>query len=67
MQRLVLKDPFANVIAENRAAPLASNKAQYMLFAGKKRPPGGWGTYTATYVVEREGQIVLKKDLELLF
>ena len=69
VQRLVLKDPFANVIAENRAAPLASNKAQYMLFAGKKRPPGGWeqGTYTATYVVEREGQIVLKKDLELLF
>ncbi|WP_246562847.1 M23 family metallopeptidase [Bradyrhizobium liaoningense] len=68
-QWLVVKDPLENVIAENRSAPLQGNKAQFMLFAGKKRPPGGWdrGTYKATYVVERDGQVVLKKDLELIF
>ena len=67
-QWLVIKDPLDNVIAENRSAPLQANKAQFMLFAGKKRPPGGWerGSYKATYVVERDGQIVLRKDLELM-
>ncbi len=52
---------------KTEAAPLQSNKAQYMLFAGKKRPPNGWdrGTYKATYTVEREGQVVLEKRLEL--
>ena len=66
-QRLVLKDPTGNVIAENRASQLEKDKAQYMLFTGKKRPPSGWdrGTYKATYVVERDGRVVLKKDLEL--
>ena len=66
-QRLVIKDPVGNVIAENRASQLDKNKAQFMLFAGRKRPATGWdrGTYKATYVVERDGQVVLKKDLEL--
>ncbi|MGY3607271.1 MULTISPECIES: M23 family metallopeptidase [unclassified Bradyrhizobium] len=66
-QGLVIKDPQGQVLAENRAAPLQSNKAQYMLFAGKKRPPNGWGrgTYKATYTVERDGQVVLEKQLEL--
>ena len=38
-----------------------------MLFTGKKRPATGWdrGTYKATYVVERDGRVVLKKDMEL--
>lgn len=67
-QWLVVKDPLGNVIAENRSAPLQGSKAQFMLFAGKKRPAGGWdrGSYKATYVVERDGQIVLKKDLDLV-
>jgi len=67
-QWLVIKDPLEHVIAENRSAPLQANKAQFMLFAGKKRPPGGWerGSYKATYVVERDGQVVLRKDLELM-
>ncbi|WP_152535606.1 M23 family metallopeptidase [Bradyrhizobium sp. Ai1a-2] len=66
-QGLVIKDPQGQVLAENRAAPLESNKAQYMLFAGKKRPPNGWnhGTYKATYTVERAGQVVFEKQLEL--
>lgn len=66
-QRLVIDDPTGKAIAENRAAPLQSNKAQFMLFTGRKRPASGWdrGTYRATYVVERDGLVVLKKELEL--
>ncbi len=67
VQRLAVRDPAGHVIAQNRAAPLDNNKAQVMLFTGAKRPADGWGrgTYKATYVVEREGQVVLKRDLEL--
>jgi hypothetical protein len=37
-----------------------------MLFAGRKRPASGWekGNYKATYSVVRDGQVVLKRDLE---
>jgi hypothetical protein len=67
VQWIAVKDPSGKVIAENRAAPLDRNKAQFMLFAGRKRPASGWaqGTYKATYVVERDGRVVLKSDLEL--
>jgi hypothetical protein len=67
VQLFVVRDPSGNIIAENRAAPLESNKAQNLLFTGRKRPAGGWkqGTYKATYIVERDGQVVLKGDLEL--
>jgi len=32
--------------------------------AGRKRPAGGWdkGNYKATYIVERDGQVVLKRS-----
>jgi hypothetical protein len=65
-QRLVIKDPIGNVIAENRASQLDKNKAQFLLFTGKKRPAMGWerGTYKAMYVVERDGRVVLQRDLE---
>jgi hypothetical protein len=40
---------------------LERNKAQFMLFAGKKPPADGWleGTYTAAVEVTREGKPVL--------
>jgi hypothetical protein len=65
-QRLVIKDPTGNVIAENRASQLDKNKALFLLFAGKKRPATGWdrGAYKAMYVVERDGRVVLQRDLE---
>ncbi|WP_246174998.1 M23 family metallopeptidase [Bradyrhizobium paxllaeri] len=67
-QRLVIEDPTGQAIAENRAALLESNKAQYMLFTGRKRPANGWhrGTYKASYVVERDGRVVLRKELEFI-
>jgi hypothetical protein len=66
VQWLAVRDPAGHVIAENRAAPLERDKAQTMLFAGRKRPASGWdkGNYKATYRVERDGQVVLKRDLE---
>jgi murein DD-endopeptidase MepM/ murein hydrolase activator NlpD len=67
VQWLAVRDPAGHVIAQNRTAPLDNSKAQVMLFTGTKRPADGWGrgTYKATYVVERDGQVVLKRDLEL--
>lgn len=66
-QWLAVKNPAGNVIAENRAVPLDKNKAQVMLFAGRKRPASGWdqGAYKATYVVKRDGEVVLEKEFEL--
>lgn len=67
VQRLVVNDPAGKIIAVNSAAPLESNKAQFLLFAGRKRPATGWGqgTYKAEYTIERDGQVVLKRVLEL--
>ena len=66
-QHLAIKDPTGNVIAENRSPQLQTNKAQFMLFTGRKRPSTGWerGTYKATYAVERDGRVVLTKEMEL--
>lgn len=65
IQKLALRDPSGQVIAENRAQALGTNKAQVMLFAGRKRPPNGWdaGIYRARYTVERDGRVVLEKDV----
>lgn len=64
-QSLVVRNPAGHVIAENRAQPLRKNMAQVMVFAGKKRPSSGWdrGAYTATYVVEHNGQVMLEQGL----
>jgi murein DD-endopeptidase MepM/ murein hydrolase activator NlpD len=69
VQWFAVRDPGGRVIAETRTPPLDKNKAQIMLFAGRKRPASGWGdgTYKATYTVEHDGQVVLKRDLELRF
>ena len=50
-----------NVVVKN-SERAERNKAQFMLFAGKKPPPGGWaeGTYTSAVQVIREGKPVLK-------
>jgi len=65
IQKLVLQSPSGQVIAENGAQALEANKAQVMLFAGRKRPPNGWdaGVYRAKYTVERDGHAVLEKDV----
>jgi hypothetical protein len=47
-------------------ATLDRAKAQYMLFSGKKRPPGGWpkGTYTGQVDVLNGGSVRLSQRWE---
>jgi hypothetical protein len=51
------------VAAEN-SVTLDRNKAQYLLFAGKKRPKGGWpaGSYSGGVTVMNGGEVRLKKE-----
>jgi len=55
------------VLARSEGAPLDRNKAQWLLYAGKRTPPGGWppGLYRADYAVLRNGQAVLSRRFDL--
>ena len=59
---VTLKGP-EGVAAED-SVTLDRNKAQYLLFAGKKRPQGGWpaGIYTGSVTVTHGAQVRLKKE-----
>lgn len=63
VQSLNVTGPGGETIADNLADPLPRDQAQRLLFAGKRRPPSGWtpGTYTAVYIVRREGSVVLQR------
>ncbi|HEX2137548.1 MAG TPA: M23 family metallopeptidase [Microvirga sp.] len=67
VQRLVLTGPDGATLAENRAPPLESNKAQWMMFGGVRRPAGGWrpGVYRARYALERGGSTALEHAFEI--
>jgi hypothetical protein len=64
VQRLVLTSPDGQTLADKRAPALDRNKAQWMMFVGKRRPPTGWaaGTYRAAYSVVQDGKPVLEQD-----
>jgi murein DD-endopeptidase MepM/ murein hydrolase activator NlpD len=49
------------------AKPLDRNKAQYMAFSGKKRPPEGWtaGRYVARFTVNRDGKPLFSQERTL--
>lgn len=63
VQRLSVTAPGGVSFAENRAQPLDRDKAQTILFTGKKRPAAGWaaGRYVAHYSVERGGRKVIDR------
>ena len=67
VQTLTLRDPAGKVLAENRPVALERNKAQFVLFSGKKRAKRDWdrGLYTATYVVRQDDQSRLEKQFQL--
>lgn len=52
-----------SVLVQRREAPLPRDKAQWLVFAGRKRPPQGWppGPVRAHYRVERGGSIVIER------
>jgi Peptidase family M23 len=63
VQRLVITGPDGRILVENSAKPLDRDKAQVMVFVGKKAPSGGWppGDYRATYIISAGGKVVLER------
>ena len=66
-QHLVVRGPEGKMLAENRGEALDRSKAQYMLFAGARRPASGWqaGSYEASYTLVRDGKTILEDRFEL--
>lgn len=63
---MVLAGPDGTEIARNTLPPLARARAQQLLFAGARRPPGGWpARLTARFTVTRAGREALRRDLML--
>jgi hypothetical protein len=68
VQHLSLAAPNGELLVDNNAPPLDHDKAQWILFAGRKRPAAGWpaGRYTAHYQVIRNGKAVIDKQFAVL-
>jgi hypothetical protein len=56
------------VVADGGNPPLDRDKAEWIIFVGKKRPPAGWpaGRYAARYVVERGGKPVIEQRFAIM-
>lgn len=68
VQTIRLVGPNGTVIAEQTADPLDRDKAQWMLFTGRKRRDAVWppGEYRGELIVERGGTTVLKAGQSLV-
>ncbi|MCA6285975.1 MAG: M23 family metallopeptidase [Phenylobacterium sp.] len=64
---LTLTGPDGKVLARSESAPLDRSKAQWLVYVGKRTPPGGWppGLYRADYAVLRNNQPVLTRRFDL--
>jgi hypothetical protein len=69
VQRLSIAGPDGQAVADTTERPLDRDKAQILLFVGRKRPSIGWqtGTYHARYRVIRDGQNLLDQSFEVSF
>ncbi|MBP8245798.1 MAG: M23 family metallopeptidase [Phenylobacterium sp.] len=69
IQEVTLTGPAGEVLAHSRLPPLDQDKAQYLVYVGKKRPAVGWskGAYTADYTVIRGGEPALRRAYRLTF
>jgi hypothetical protein len=67
VQRLVVTAPNGQRLADNTAPALDRNKAQWMMFAGRKRPATAWpvGAYRAAYSVVQDGKVMLDRDFSV--
>jgi len=63
--RMTLTGPEGEIISKTYD-PVDRSKAQFMQFAGKKAPRGGWaaGNYTATAEIIRNGRVLLAQNIE---
>lgn len=65
-QHLALLGPDGAELARNDAPPLVRARAQQLLFAGRRRPEGGWPPgISGRYWVERRGRTVFDRRLPL--
>ena len=66
-QTLVVRGPDGAVVSEYKAPALERDKAQYFVTSGKKRKGAAWaiGTYTASYLVTRNEQEILRQIFEI--
>jgi hypothetical protein len=69
VQTLIVIGPDGKPLTQHVHDPLDRNKAQYLLFTGKRRPTEEWprGTYRATYQVTRDGKTVLEEHFSVSF
>ncbi|MCW5734085.1 MAG: M23 family metallopeptidase [Enhydrobacter sp.] len=67
VQRLSVTGPDGETLVDQAEKPLDRDKAQMLLYVGRKRPSEGFkpGRYRADYFVTREGRIVLQKSFEV--
>lgn len=65
-QRLVLKYPSGQIIADSNEKSVDRPKAQVMMFSGRKRPVAGWSAdrLIATYSIMNNDQTVLVHDFK---
>jgi hypothetical protein len=64
--KIELRDPSGQIAAQS-ARPIDRAKAQWLGFAGRKRPAAGWpkGRYRATFTVERGAVAAVRKEADL--
>lgn len=62
-QSITVTDPAGAVMTDNAEPALERNKAQYLLYSGRKRPAAGWlkGQYSARYTLKRQGRVIAEK------
>ncbi|WP_443748282.1 M23 family metallopeptidase [Asticcacaulis solisilvae] len=69
IQRILIKGPDGQTLVDSASPALDHDKAQAMVFSGKKRPGALWpaGSYSAVYTVTRAGKVILSKTLSQSF
>jgi hypothetical protein len=60
---LSMTGPDGAVLAQSASDPLASDKAQHIVYVGKKLRAAAWapGTYSAAYRVRRGDKVVVER------
>jgi len=64
IQKLQIVTPDGRILVESSATRLDRDKAQVMMFVGKKPPAGGWprGVYRATYTIIHDDTVVVDRS-----
>jgi hypothetical protein len=67
--RIMITGADGGLLADVSARPMDHDKAQHMMFAGKRRPAGGWsrGRYHATYSIRRGNTEIVERSSDLVF